>query len=263
MTRKHHLSDFIITSRRDLGAANHLLVVTPSDGKPLLNIEPGQFVNIKVADSPATFLRRPISICNFIPDRNEIWLMIKSVGEGTRHLCELPEGVTVNILYSLGNGFSLPETTGDKILLVGGGVGIAPLLYLGKKLRESGHNPVFLLGGRKRDDLLFKEEFLPYGEVLICTEDGSEGEKGLVTQHSAMSPSGINEFSRIYCCGPLPMMKAVAGIAARNELWCEVSLENKMACGVGACLCCVEDTKEGHKCVCSDGPVFNIKDLKW
>jgi dihydroorotate dehydrogenase electron transfer subunit len=116
-----------------------------------------------------------------------------------------------------------------------------------------------LLGARSGKDLLELDEFEKYGEVCVSTEDGSVGEKGLVTQHSVLN----RECGMIYCCGPAPMMKAVAAIAKQKSICCEVSLENMMACGVGACLCCVEKTVKGNVCVCTEGPVFNINDLTW
>jgi dihydroorotate dehydrogenase electron transfer subunit len=128
---------------------------------------------------------------------------------------------------------------------------------------------IFLLGGRKSSDLTQLEEFGRYGLVLITTEDGSaipglDCQRGFVTNHSVWQQG---QFDCIRVCGPKPMMKAVAHMALSTGVdtphYCEVSLENKMACGLGVCLCCVEDTKEGHKCVCSDGPVFDVKDLKW
>ena len=147
------------------------------------------------------------------------------------------------------------------VLLVGGGVGVAPLLYQGAALKAAGVQPVFLLGGRSAQDLLLLDEFRRYGDVLVTTEDGSLGERGFVTAHSVMG-SG-RRFDMIQTCGPTPMMKAVARYAYQQGIDCEVSLENMMACGLGACLCCVEKTVEGNLCVCKDGPVFNIKRLLW
>lgn len=145
-------------------------------------------------------------------------------------------------------------------MLVGGGVGVAPLLYLGSELRQCGVEPTFLLGARSVSDLLLVDEFRKYGRVLITTEDGSAGERGFVTQHKVL---GQECFDGIYTCGPTPMMKAVAAYARKTDTPCEVSLENMMACGLGACLCCVEKTTEGNLCVCKDGPVFNINRLLW
>ena len=139
-------------------------------------------------------------------------------------------------------------------------MGVAPLLYLGKVLKEKGLEPTFLLGARSAKDLLMLSEFEKYGRVLVTTEDGTMGEKGFVTNHSVLQQE---QFDMIQVCGPTPMMKAVARYASEKGIECEVSLENLMACGLGACLCCVEKTKEGNLCVCKEGPVFNIKRLLW
>ena len=159
----------------------------------------------------------------------------------------------------MGNGFT-PAVANENILLVGGGVGVAPLLYMGAKMKESGIEPTFLLGARSAKDLLMLDIFKRFGRVFVTTEDGSEGEKGFVTNHSLLQQE---QFDRISTCGPTPMMKAVARFARQNGVDCEVSLENLMACGLGACLCCVEKTVDGNLCVCKDGPVFNIQRLLW
>jgi dihydroorotate dehydrogenase electron transfer subunit len=148
---------------------------------------------------------------------------------------------------------------GKKYLLVGGGVGSAPLYYLAEELKRGGHEFTILIGARSAKDLYLREAYEALGRVEYTTEDGSLGEKGYVTNHSLLA----EKYDCIYTCGPKPMMMAVARYAREKGIACEVSLENKMACGLGACLCCVEDTKEGHKCVCTDGPVFSIDELKW
>ncbi len=238
--------------------ARYVLLKLESD-EALPEIKPGQFVEVKVEGSPATFLRRPISI-NFVDEEvRQIWLLIQTVGEGTRALAKLNVGDTLNVLFPLGNGFTKAKD-GEKVLLVGGGVGVAPLLQYGKELKAAGSEPVFLLGARTKADLLQLDMFRKYGEVYITTEDGSEGEKGFVTQHSVLAAT---KFDRISTCGPKPMMVAVARYAKANGVCCEVSLENMMACGLGACLCCVEKTVKGNVCVCKEGPVFNINDLTW
>jgi len=225
----------------------------------LPEIKPGQFVEVKVDGSASTFLRRPISI-NFVDRENrEIWLLVQLVGEGTKAMARLNEGDFLNVLFPLGNGFSVPKK-GEKVLLVGGGVGVAPLLEYGKALKEVGAKPVFLLGARTKTDLMQLDLFGKYGDVYITTEDGTEGEKGFVTQHSVLTKES---FDRISTCGPKPMMVAIAKFAKANSISCEVSLENMMACGLGACLCCVEKTVKGNVCVCKEGPVFNINDLTW
>ena len=181
-------------------------------------------------------------------------------GDGTRALGRLAAGDAVNCLLPLGNGFTLPATAGGRYLLVGGGVGTAPLLYYGAELRRRGCEPVFLLGARSEGDLLQLDDFRRIGRVETTTEDGSMGAKGFVTQHPMLSEE---HFDAIATCGPKPMMVAVARYAEATSTPCEASLENRMACGLGACLCCVEDTTEGNLCVCKEGPVFNIKRLKW
>lgn len=234
------------------------LTLAPADGSTLPVILPGQFVQV-AANTPGVFLRRPISINDVNYDQNTIDLLIRKAGKGTSTLVALKEGDKLNILLPLGNGFSLDVTSGSRLLLIGGGVGVAPLLYLGRKLKEAGHKPEFLLGARSAADLLELDDFAAVGTVYASTEDGSMGERGLVTRHSALE----GNIDTIYCCGPAPMMKAVAAIARERAINCEVSLENMMACGLGACLCCVENTVKGNVCVCTEGPVFNINLLNW
>ena len=220
---------------------------------------PGQFVEVRVDGSPSTFLRRPISI-NFVDrENNELWLLVATVGDGTKQLAKLKFGDVLNCVLPLGNGFT-PAKQGEKVLLVGGGVGVAPLLYMGAEMKRQGIEPTFLLGARTANDLLMLSIFNKYGRSYVTTEDGSMGEKGFVTNHSILNQE---HFDRISTCGPTPMMKAVARYARQNNVDCEASLENLMACGLGACLCCVEKTTEGNLCVCKDGPVFNIKKLLW
>ena len=221
---------------------------------------PGHFVEVRVDGSPSTFLRRPISI-NFVDySQNELWLLVAAVGDGTRRLAALQPGETLNCVLPLGNSFTMPRSSNERYLLVGGGVGVAPLLFLGKAIHEQGGEPTFLLGARSAADLLELEEFKKYGRVCVTTEDGSMGERGFVTNHSVLS---LERFDRICTCGPKPMMMAVARYASKADVECEVSLENKMACGLGACLCCVEKTTEGNVCVCTEGPVLNVKKLLW
>ena len=173
-------------------------------------------MEVRVDGSPSTFLRRPISI-NFVDrDSNELWLLVAAIGDGTRRLATLQKGDTLNCVLPLGNGFTMPSQPSQKVLLVGGGVGVAPLLYFGQQIKAAGGEPTFLLGARTAADRL-----------------------------------------------GLDLFKAVARYAKAEDIECEVSLENKMACGVGACLCCVEKTTEGNVCVCKEGPVLNINKLSW
>ena len=238
--------------------SNCVLLVMRSE-TPLPMTVPGQFAELRVDNTPSVVLRRPISVHSFDAEKNEIGFLVQVVGDGTRWLASLKEGDKVNTLMPLGNGFTMPEKSGERYLLVGGGVGSAPLYYLAQELKNKGCDFALLIGARSAKDLYRRDAYEALGRVEYTTEDGSLGEKGYVTNHSMLA----EKFDRIYTCGPKPMMLAVAKYARENGIECEVSLENKMACGLGACLCCVEDTKEGHKCVCTDGPVFSIDELKW
>ena len=238
--------------------ANCVLLVMCSE-TPLPETLPGQFAELRVDNTPSVVLRRPISVHSFDAEKNEVGFLVQVVGDGTRWLASLKVGDKVNTLMPLGNGFTMPTEGGGRYLLVGGGVGSAPLYYLAEQLRKNGNDFVILIGARAAKDLYRRDAYEALGRVEYTTEDGSLGEKGYVTNHSVLA----EKFDGIFTCGPKPMMLAVAKYARENSIACEVSLENKMACGLGACLCCVEDTKEGHKCVCTDGPVFSIDELKW
>lgn len=251
------IMDMAVRSNQSMPGSQYFVLKLVSDSE-LPEIKPGQFTEVYV-EGADVLLRRPISIHYVDRQNKELWLLVQKVGKGTRKMSELKKNDIVNVVFPLGNGFTIPEKS-EKVLLVGGGVGIAPLLQLGLELKNAGADVSYLLGAKSKSDLVELEVYSKYGEVFTSTEDGSLGEKGFVTQNSAFNGKS---YDRIYTCGPTPMMKAVAKIALEKGIDCEVSLENKMACGLGACLCCVEDTKDGHRCVCSDGPVFNVKDLKW
>lgn len=227
----------------------------------LEGILPGQFANILVDKSQNVFLRRPFSIFQVDYKCNSIFILIKGIGEGTKSLSKSLVGDTLSVIFPLGSGYTFP-TKKSKVLLVGGGVGIAPLMLLATMLKQDNHRIEILLGARSGEDLVELENFTQYGTVHTTTEDGSHGTRGLVTNH-ALFGDELKSFDKIYTCGPEPMMKAVARLAHQNDIDCEVSLENTMACGYGVCLCCVTETIGGHRCVCTDGPVFDIKQLKW
>lgn len=255
---KKQILDLTVTDNIKLNTNYVLLKMTSTNVLP--EVIPGQFAEIKIDGSPTTFLRRPISINYIDKVKNEIWFLVQLVGDGTQTLSNVSINSVVNVILPLGNGFTTSPNI-KKPLLIGGGVGIAPLLYLGEKIAKDGCKPTFLLGARSANDLLQLNDFAKIGDVFITTEDGSQGEKGYVTQHSILN---TQSFDTIYTCGPKPMMMAVAKYASSHNIECEVSLENTMACGVGACLCCVENTKDdGHICVCTEGPVFNTKKLLW
>ena len=247
--------DLRVSHSEWVGSRCVLLRLRPVEGH-LPECRPGQFAQLRV-DAPGVFLRRPVSIHDVEGD--EVSFLVQKVGEGTRWISQLQAGDVLNAVMPLGNGFSLPRQ--GRVLLVGGGVGVAPLFYQGRVLKQRGVPFAFLLGARTKDLLLRLDAFRALGEVFVTTEDGSEGESGFVTQHSVLRGGDGKEnegaISLIQTCGPTPMMRAVARYAQERNIVCELSLENHMACGIGACLCCVQQTTEGHKCVCTDGPVFD------
>ena len=251
--------DLTVADNHMVGPGATLLTLQSSEKLP--DMTAGQFAELQVP-SAKVLLRRPISIHSIDRTKNLVEFLIQIVGEGTASLALLRPGDTVNVMLPLGNGFSYRNTHVTKPILIGGGVGVAPLLFLGQELAAHGIRPTFLFGGRTEALILRKEEFLKYGDLFMTTEDGSAGEKGFVTDHSLLLDS--EQFDRIFACGPTPMLKAVARWAKEHETACEVSLEHRMACGIGACLCCVEDTADqGNVCVCKEGPVFSIDRLKW
>ena len=249
-----------LTVREALNVGKQFVLLRLTSENPLPEMLPGQFVEVRVDETPSVLLRRPISIHYYDKKANELGLLVQLVGNGTRWMATLKAGDVLNVVLPLGYGFTLPADNTVRPLLVGGGVGVAPLLYLGMKLKEMGITPTFLLGSRTENELMQIAEFEKVGRVFITTENGAVGEQGYVTQHSVLARE---QFDQVYTCGPKPMMVAVARWAKGAGVVCEVSLENKMACGVGACLCCVEDTKEGNVCVCKEGPVFSIDKLSW
>lgn len=252
------LSDFTIKSAVSLTPDYGLIVLEAADGGGIAEMRPGQFVQVKVPGVDDVMLRRPISVHDY--DGRTLSLLVRRAGRATTRLLQMRQGECLSIVGPLGNGFTIADGEKPvKALLVGGGVGVAPLLYLGRKLKETGHAVEFLLGARSKADLLRIADFEAIAPCHISTDDGSCGTPGLVTQNPAIS----GDYDIIYCCGPAPMMKAVAAIARANDVACEVSLENMMACGIGACLCCVEKTVKGNVCVCTEGPVFNINQLTW
>ena len=210
-------------------------------------ILPGQFVNIRVAGQ---FLRRPISVCN-ITD-GVLTIIYKVVGVGTEAMSHLPVGTPLDVLTVLGNGYDLNKA-GDKPLLVGGGVGVPPMYMLARQLREMGKDIRVILGFNTKDEVFYEEEFCALGcDVTVTTVDGSHGVKGFVT--NALD----GQQSYYYICGPLPMIKALLQAAGTNG---EVSMEERMGCGFGACMGCTIQTTKGPKRVCKEGPVFPAEEL--
>lgn len=212
----------------------------------------GQFVNISVHGK---FLRRPISVCDY--SDGKMRLLYDVVGDGTRIMAEMQPGEKLDILSGLGNGFS-ENVPYRKVVLLGGGIGCAPLLNLARKLRLAGKDVTVILGFNTAADIVMAEMFTNLGvRFLIATVDGSEGTRGFVTD--AIRENNVDA-EYFYACGPMPMLKAVClGLDIPGE----VSLEARMACGFGACVCCSIETAVGYKRICKEGPVFPKEELLW
>lgn len=220
-------------------------------------VKSGQFLHILCGGD--AYLRRPISICDVTEDKY-IRFIFETRGKGTTALADKKEGEKLDILGPLGNGFTIYPEDNDDILLIGGGIGIFPLLNLAKKLEG---NASVLLGFRNKDAVLLTEEFMKESKnVFVATDDGSCGYHGYVTD-VLKNILASNKVSRIYTCGPTPMMKLVSEIAMENNIPVQVSLEERMGCGVGACVTCTCTVNGARKRVCKDGPVFNGAEVEW
>lgn len=210
---------------------------------------PGQFINIKVPDK---YLRRPISVCDF--DAETVTVIYKVVGEGTKIMSEMEKGISLDVLTGLGNGFDAGKS-GDRPLLIGGGVGVPPLYNLAKKLKDEGKTVTVILGFNTSDEVFLKEEFEKIATVYLTTADGSEGQKGFVTD----AMDGI-DYDYIYTCGPQAMLRAVYD---KSKTGGQFSFEERMGCGFGACMGCSCKTKYGAKRICKDGPVLEKEEIIW
>ena len=212
--------------------------------------KPGQFVNLKLEGK---FLRRPISVCDY--SDTELVLIYKIVGSGTEQMSKAVQGDKFNILTGLGNGFDINKS-GEKPVVIGGGVGVPPMYNLAKKLIESGKKVTAILGFNTKDEVFYKDEFEKLGaEVIVTTVDGSEGVKGFVTD--ALKDV---DYSYTYSCGPEPMLKAVYNCSDTSG---QYSFEERMGCGFGACMGCSCKTKYGNKRICKDGPVLEKEEIIW
>jgi len=211
---------------------------------------PGQFVNISI---DGCYLRRPISVCDV--DGDTLTLIYKVVGEGTERLSKYAAGEKIDTLVGLGNGYDL-SLSGEKPLLIGGGVGVPPMYLLAKKLVEKGVKPTVILGFNTKSEIFYEKKFKALGAtVYVTTADGSYGEKGFVTD--IMKDL---DYTYFYTCGPMPMFKAIEKIAKGSG---EFSFEERMGCGFGACMGCSCKTKYGNKRICKDGPVLRREEIVW
>ena len=210
----------------------------------------GQFINIKL---DGFFLRRPISVCDVSNDT--VAIIYKVVGQGTEVMAKMSAGEKLDVLTGLGNGYDLSKS-GEKPLLLGGGAGVPPMYMLCRKLLKEGKKPTVILGFNAKDEVFFEDEFKALGaEVIVTTADGSYGEKGFVTD--AMKSL---DYTYFYTCGPEPMLKAIDKTAVTSG---QLSFEERMGCGFGACMGCSCKTKYGNKRICKDGPVLEREEIIW
>lgn len=224
-------------------------------------IEPGQFVHVQLPGMEGHILRRPFSVYDASEGRMDI--LYQSVGFGTDHMMDLVAGQSVQVMGPIGNGWVVPGIC-DRALAVAGGVGAAPLYMHVAKMVHAGITVDVVLGAQTKDALVTYDKYrnLLGRDPLVATDDGTFGEEGFCTGPTA---SLLQEYSydHIVCCGPEALMRIVAGMAAEAECECQVSMERRMACGIGACLSCVVDTKDGKKRSCVDGPVFEASEVMW
>ena len=239
----------VVYSQEELAPGIFSMWITTRAAK---EARPGQFVSVYTRDG-SRILPRPISICEVEPEEERLRIVYRIAGEGTREFSSYESGDPIDIMGPLGNGF--PQE-GENVFLIGGGIGIPPMLELAKQLNCEKQ----IILGYRDENLFLRDEFEAYGEVFVATEDGSVGTKGNVL--NAIRENGLTA-DVMYACGPTPMLRALKAYAEENHIRCYISLEEKMACGIGACLACVCKTKEvdhhsnvHNKRICKDGPVF-------
>ncbi|CVI66776.1 Dihydroorotate dehydrogenase B (NAD(+)), electron transfer subunit [Eubacteriaceae bacterium CHKCI004] len=244
----------VIVSQKCIGTDIYDMVLSFPRGAK--EAKPGQFIAMYCEDG-TKLLPRPISICGIDAEKGTLRVVYRIAGEGTRLFSEMKEGDSLEVLGPLGNGFTMKE---EKAIIVGGGIGIPPMLELDKQLSCE---KTVVLG--YRDELFLKDEFESYADVVVATEDGSCGTKGTVID--AIKEAGVDG-KVIYACGPMPMLKALAEYAEAHDMEAQISLEERMACGIGACLGCICKTKKkdhhtnvNNQRICKDGPVFDAKEV--
>ncbi len=253
----------IVANERDTDQYFRLVLHAPQIA-PL--IQPGQFAHVRILPLKDALLRRPFSIFQVGTDTFSI--LYKTVGKGTAVLSRMRAGEKLSVIAPLGHGFTVPENGGETPLLIAGGYGMAAMFLLAQRSPQKG---IVFVGGRRRVDILCEKEFAAIGwEVRVATEDGSHGEKGLVTQ-PLLKEIGNRKSEignrKLFACGPTPMLKAIGKIAEDFNLPCELSMDEHMCCGVGTCLTCVTPVKAGdtweYQRTCTEGPVFDSRAIVW
>lgn len=249
-----------VVSNTEIGTG--LFALTMQAPALCMQAQPGQFVHIICGEG--SLLRRPISICNV--DQDDMTIVFQVKGDGTLWLSKRREGDMLDVLGTLGHGFQM-DRLGDRPVLIGGGIGVPPMLTTMRAAKENGARPEAILGFRNRNMVILEDAFRALGETHICTDDGSYGVPGFVTDILQMR---VHDFTSVCACGPKPMLKAIAQITQQKNIPCQVSMEERMGCGIGACLVCacelkLQDGQEGVRYghVCKDGPVFDSREVVW
>jgi dihydroorotate dehydrogenase electron transfer subunit len=250
----------IVSNEREADLYFRLVVRAPGIA-PL--VQPGQFGHVRILPLREVLLRRPFSI--FQVSSSTLSILYKTIGKGTEVLSRMRQGEELSMIGPLGHGFTVPPPGGETPLLVAGGYGMAALYLLAQRSPQKG---IVFVGGRRRVDILCEEEFRAIGwEVRVTTEDGSHGEKGLVTEALLTELEQRTPGRKLFACGPSPMLKVVGRLAAEFDLRAELSLDEHMGCGIGVCLTCVIPIKAGdsweYQRTCTEGPVFDSRQVAW
>lgn len=247
----HKLNDMqIVTSRLIAKDTIEMVLLNPRVSEQAL---PGQFLHIRLEGMT---LRRPISIADVDKDKGTVTILFKLIGNGTKQLASIPDAAKVHVLGPNGHGFPLNEEKGAHVMLVGGGIGVPPLYYLAKQLLTRDVRLTCILGFQTEKYVFYEDEFSELSDTHIVTDDGSYGHHGFVTNITGM----IHDLDAYYACGPLPMLQALK--AQHNDIPGYLSLEERMGCGVGACLACVVESADGgYRKICQDGPVFSAEEV--
>ncbi len=258
-----------LTAVHSLPRDNYVLTVAAPE--IALSVLPGQFVMVAAAGQsvvPNPLLKRALAVYT-VSDRKsgtpQITLLLRVVGEGTRRLAELRAGALLDLVGPLGNGFDLERARSRISLLVAGGTGIASVYLLAEQLLREGEDARLVYGGRSNEDLVGLKEFQALGmPIVVTTEDGSAGVRGLVTDGlNRVLTEFPDRLANIYTCGPTAMMQAVSQVAVERDIPCQLSVEVKMACGFGVCLGCTVKTKGSYRLACTHGPVFDAAEFEW
>ncbi len=250
----------IVSNERDTDSYFRLVVRAPQIAP---RVQPGQFAHVRILPLKEALLRRPFSIFQIVGDTLSI--LYKTIGKGTEVLARMQPGQELNLLGPLGHGFTVPAAGGETPLLVAGGYGMAALYLLAQRSPQKG---IVFVGGRRRVDILCEPEFAALGwEVRVATEDGSSGQKGLVTEPLVEELRRGTAGRKLFACGPTPMLRAVGKLAEQFSLPAELSMDEHMCCGLGVCLTCVIPVKSGlgweYQRTCTEGPVFDSRQVDW